>query len=158
MDTNVVGRKFNDHAAVDGEWPKVKLIALRGLTEATHGNAVGLGIAEFCKSRLLRAMDQETTRLNAISAGHVAAAMPPLDYETDAEILDRALGIVGLVDPPDARVLWIANTLDLAEVECSAAYLDEARTREDLDVLTGLRDLPLSGSGNLPDFDAVPLR
>jgi len=150
LDTNVVGRKFDDHKAVEGEFPKVKLIVVRGLTEATHGNAVGLGCAEFCKSQVLRAMDRRATRLNAITAGHVAAAMLPLDYETDREILDLALGTIGLVEPPNARLLWITNTLELAELECSAAYLDEARRRDDLEVLTPLRDLPLDATGNLP--------
>lgn len=152
MDTNVIGRKFNDHAAVDGELPRVKRIALRKLTPASHGNAVGWGIAEFCRSQLLREANIEATRLNAVVAGHIPAAMPPLDYETDREILDVALFNIGLTEPPQARVLWIANTLMLAEVECSATYLDEARRRDDLEILTPLRDLPLDGRGNLPDF------
>jgi hypothetical protein len=128
----------------------VKVIALRGLTEATHGNAVGLGCAEFCKSHLLRETDVHITRINAITAGHLAAAMFPMDYETDREILNLALGTVGLVEPANARVLWITNTLELTELECSAAYLDEARRRDDLEVLTPLRDLPLDAAGNLP--------
>ncbi len=152
MDTNVVGRKFDDHKAVEDEFPKVKVIALRGLTPQTHGNAVGMGLAEFCKSRMLRQTDFQATRLNAITASHLPGAMPPLDYETDREILDVALGTVGLVEPPQARLLWIRNTLDLAEVECSAAYLEEARRRDDLEILTGLRDLPFDDEGNLPDL------
>jgi hypothetical protein len=76
--------------------------------------------------------------------------MLPLDYETDREILDHALGTIGLVDPPDAKLLWIKNTLALEEMECSAAYLDEARRRPDLEILTPLRDLPLDAAGNLP--------
>ena len=150
LDTNVVGRKFDDHKAIEGEYPKVKVIALRGLTEASHGNAVGLGIAEFCKSQLLRETDLQATRLNAITAGHLAGAMLPLDYETDREILDIALSTIGLVEPQDAKLLWIKSTLHLDELECSAAYLDEARDRPDLEVLTPLRDLPLDASGNLP--------
>lgn len=150
LDTNVVGRKFDDHKAVESEFPKVKLIVVRGLTEATHGNAVGLGCAEFCKSRVVREMDLHATRLNAITAGHVSAAMLPLDYETDREILNLALGTIGLVEPANARLLWITNTLELAELECSAAYLAEARRRDDLEVLTPLRDLPLDAAGNLP--------
>jgi hypothetical protein len=150
LDTNVVGRKFDDHKAVDGELPKVKIIALRSLTEATHGNAVGLGCAEFCKSQLLRETNLHVTRLNAITAGHLAAAMLPLDYETDREILNLALGTVGLVEPANSRLMWITNTLELTELECSAAYLDEARRRDDLEVLTPLRHLPLDTAGNLP--------
>ena len=82
-------------------------------------------------------------------AGHLPGAMLPLDYETDREILDVALSTIGLVDPPDARLLWIRNTLELAELECSAAYLEEARRRDDLEILTGLGELPLDASGNL---------
>ena len=151
LDTNVVGRKFDEHKAMPEEFPKVKVIVIRGLTPETHGNAVGLGIAEFCKSRLLRETDFEATRLNAIVASQLQAAMPPLDYETDREILDIALQSVGLVEPPAAKILWIRNTLDLTELECSAAYLEEARRRDDLTILTGLRDLPLDKEGNLPD-------
>lgn len=151
LDTNVVGRKFNDRQAAENEFPKVRMIAVRGLTEATHGNAVGLGIAEFCRSHVLRQMDVKVTRLNALVAGHVSAAMLPLDYQTDREILDTALKTIGLREPPQARLLWIANTLELGELECSAAYLAEARQRSDLEILTPLRDLPLDAVGNLPE-------
>jgi hypothetical protein len=153
LDTNVVGRKFNDHHAVAGEVPRVKTIALRGLTPETHGNAVGFGIAEFCKSQLLRETDLAATRLNAIVASHVSAAMPPLDYETDRRMLTTALSTIGMVEPADARLLWIRNTLELAEVECSAAYLEEAQQRADLEVLSGLHELPFDAEGNLPDLE-----
>jgi hypothetical protein len=149
IDPNVVGRKFNDHRALDDEFPKVRRIALRGLTEATHGNAIGLGIAEFCRSDLLRQTDFAVTRLNGLVSGHISAAMRPLDYETDREMLAAALGTIGLTEPPQAKLLWIADTLHLTEVECSAAYLDEARARNDLEIRAGLRDLPFDAAGNL---------
>ncbi|NQU22971.1 MAG: DUF2088 domain-containing protein [Candidatus Nealsonbacteria bacterium] len=151
FDANIVGRKSNDHKAVDGEVPNVKRIAVRGLTPETHGNAIGIGMAEFCRSRLLRATDFKAVRLNALVSGHISAGMIPLDYETDREILDAALGTIGLTEPPDAKLLWIADTLHLAEIECSAAYLDEARQRDDLEILTEPRDLPLDTDGNLPE-------
>ncbi len=155
LDTNVVGRKFDDHKAVDGELPKVKLIALRGLTPESHGNAVGMGLAEFCRSCLLRQADLSATRLNAITAGHATAAMPPLDYETDREFLESALPSVGLAEPHETRILWVADTLHLAEVECSEAYLEEARGRRDLEILTEPRALPLDSAGNLPPMPSL---
>lgn len=153
FDPNVVGRKFNDHKAVDGEFPKVRRIALRSLTPDSHGNATGMGMAEFCKSQFLREADAAATRLNCLVSGHVSAAMPPLDFETDREMLAAALGTIGLVDPPNAKLLWIADTLHLDEVECSAAYFDEAQYRDDLEILTKPRELPFDESGNLSDFD-----
>ena len=155
MDTNVVGRKYLDHRAADDEYPKIKRIILRGLTEETHGNAAGLGLAEFCLSRLIRQMNVEATRVNVLTGGHSTAAMPPLDYETDQETLDVALSTIGLIAPEDARLMWIRDTLDVAEVECSAAYWDEANQRDDLEVLTPLRDLPLGEDGNLPEIGSL---
>jgi PAS domain S-box-containing protein len=155
LDTNVVGRKFDDHKAAQQEFPKVRAIAVRGLSPHTHGNAIGLGFAEFCKTHVLRETDLAVTRLNALTASHASAAMFPLDYATDREILDAALPAVASGDTSQARLLWIANTLDLAELECSSAYLDEARGRDDLEILTGLRPLPLDRAGNLPDVSSV---
>jgi len=151
LDPNVVGRKFNDHKALPDEWPKVRRIALRGLTPASHGNAIGFGMAEFCRSQLLREIDTAATRLNGLISGHISAVMTPLDYETDRAMLAAALGTIGLAAPPDARLLWIADTLHLHEVECSIAYLAEARGRSDLEVLGGPRDLPFDAAGNLPE-------
>jgi hypothetical protein len=48
--------------------------------------------------------------------------------------------------------LWIKNTLQVAEVECSAEYLLEAQQRTDLEILTKLRNLPLDATGNMPWF------
>jgi hypothetical protein len=152
MDPNVVGRKFNDHKALDDEWPKVKRIALRRLTAATHGNAIGLGMAEFCRSEILQQTDFAATRLNGLVAGHISAVMTPLDYATDRQMLAAALGTIGLAEPPDARLLWIGDTLHLSEVECSAAYLEEARRRTDLEILTGPREMPFDAAGNLPEM------
>ena len=155
FDTNVVGRKYDEKKAVEGEYPKVRVISLRGLTPETHGNATGMGIAEYCRTQLLEETDFEITRLNAISAGHVSVAMAPLDYATDREIIDIALGTTGLTEPPDSKILWIPNTLELAEMECSAAYLEEARGRDDLEVLGELRELPFDAQGNLPEVGTL---
>lgn len=150
LDPNVVGRKYNVHQAMPDEYPKVRRLAVRGLTEATHGNAIGMGAAEFCKTELLRQADQAVTRLNGLTSGHLAVIMTPLDYETDREMLAAALGTIGLVEPPNAKLLWIADTLHVGELECGAAYLSEAQERSDLEILTPPRDLPFDAAGNLP--------
>jgi hypothetical protein len=151
LDTNVVGRKSSLHRAASNEPIRVRFIAVRSLTRETLGNAVGIGAAEFCRSRVLREMDSAVTRLNALTAGDLTAAMLPLDYETDAEILDAALPMIGLRPPSEARILWIRNTLQLAEAECSSALLEEAGRRPELEVASELRPLPLGRDGNLPD-------
>lgn len=151
MDTNVIGRKYNDHAAMADEWPKCRRIIVRNLTKATHGNATGIGISEFCRTRVIEQMDHKITRVNCITAGHVPAAMVPLDYPTDRDCLDAALSTIGLVESPQSRLMWIHNTLNVAEVECSIAYLPEIESRPDLEVIVPPRSLPFDSEGNLPD-------
>jgi hypothetical protein len=151
MDTNVVGRKFDDHKAVEHETPKIKRIVIRGLTPATHGNALGIGMCEFCLQRVVDGMDREKTAINGITSLHVSGAMIPLAYPTDRQVLSVALSTIGLTPPHNARLLWIRNTLQVAELECSAAYLDEARQRDDLTILTEPRPLPIDQDGFLPD-------
>ncbi|GIW94032.1 MAG: hypothetical protein KatS3mg110_2073 [Pirellulaceae bacterium] len=151
MDTNVVGRKFLDHRAAPDEQPKVRHIVIRDLSEETHGNAAGIGLSEFCRSRVIRKMDVRATRINCLTGGHVTGAMLPLDYETDREILDAAFSVIGLRPPEAARLMWIHHTLDVTELECSEAYWHEAQQRHDLQVLTELRPMPFGPDGNLPD-------
>ena len=159
MDTNIVGRKYNDHEPRDFETPKIKRIVVRGLTPESHGNATGIGIAEFCLSRVVEAMDVEATRTNCLTGAHITAAMIPIHYPTDREILDRALPSIGWLEPAEAKLLWIPNTLELAEVECSSAYWEQAQETEGLEILRKPRQLPLNANGMLPtqhDFASTP--
>ncbi len=151
MDTNIVGRKFTDHLPAEDETPKIKRIIVRGLSKATHGNAAGIGIAEFCRSRVIENMNVEATRINCLTGGHPTGAMFPLSYDTDRDILDRALPTIGLTEPPNAKLMWVRNTLDVAEVECSVAYWEEAQGRSDLEIIVQPRPLPIGNDGNLPD-------
>ncbi len=149
MDTNVVGRKFLNHQAAEDEFPKIKRIWIRGLTEDTHGNAAGIGGAEYCSQKVLDQIDLKITRINCITGGSPVGAMLPVSYDTEKEILESALSTVGLVTPENSGIMWIQNTLQVAEVECSACYLEEARDRKDLEVISELRDLAWNEQGNL---------
>ena len=156
LDLNVVGRKHLWHSPAEHEVPKIRIIAVRDLSPLTHGSAVGIGTVEFCRRRALEKMDVGMTRVNALTGGFAMEAMIPLDYPADREMLQVMLSQIGLTEPPDARLLWIRNTMALAEVECSAAYLEEARDREDLAILTDPRPLSFDAKGNLDDRHMQP--
>ncbi len=150
MDTNVVGRKHLAHRAADDEWPKIKQIAIRSLTAATHGNATGLGLAEFCRTSVLQQRDEHITRINCFTGGHAIGAMIPVALDSDREILATALGLIGLRRPPQAQVLWIRDTLNIAELACSEAYWQDAQSRDDLEVLSSPEPWPFDEQGQLP--------
>ncbi|MCZ6673565.1 MAG: lactate racemase domain-containing protein [Verrucomicrobia bacterium] len=155
MDTNVIGRKFGCHGAGPNETPKIRIIGIRGLTNETHGNGTGIGNAEFALTRAINQVNIDITRINCLTGGSAAGAMIPIHYETDREVLNSALPLIGLTHPADAKLMWINNTLDVSELECSVAYLDEAHERSDLEVIVEPRPLPLDAQGMLPEVKSL---
>ncbi|MEZ6055221.1 MAG: lactate racemase domain-containing protein [Planctomycetaceae bacterium] len=149
MDTNVVGRKYNDHEATAHDDTNCRRIFVRGLTEKTHGNATGLGLAEFTNRRTVDAMDVEITKVNCVTAGHPTGAMIPIWYETDREAIAAALSTAGLTPPEQSRVMHITNTLRLEELLVSEAYRNELSARDDLEVVSAPTDMAIDATGNL---------
>jgi hypothetical protein len=149
MDTNVIGRKYNDHAATDRDDVRCKRIFVRSLTAATHGNATGIGIAEFTNRRTAESVDPEKTRINCMTGGHPTAAMMPVVYDRDCDAIEAALQTIGMIEPHQARIIQISNTLQVAEVLVSEAYRSELRGRTDLTAVGEPTPLKFDASGNL---------
>ena len=151
FDTNVVGRKGSVHEADPGQAPRVRTIVVRSLTPGTHGNGLGVGLAELCRTRVLEQMDTEATWVNALTCGDIPAGMAPIHRATDRELLDACSTRSGLRDLDGARLCWIRHTLDLGVLAASAPLLDAARANPQVQVLTEPRPLPFDLAGNLPD-------
>ncbi len=118
MDTNVVGRKrslrFGKQVEpTDFRMPMMRHIFVRGLSAHTHGNATGIGLADFTTTRLVQAMNYRATRINCLTAGYPDGANIPVHFDTDREVIDAALSIAGTRRAEEARILRIRNTLCL---------------------------------------------
>jgi hypothetical protein len=151
MDTNVVGRKraYRLQPPAAGQ-PNMRLIFVRGLSERTHGNATGIGLADFTTTRLVKAMDYRSTVINCLTAGYPEGAFTPVHFDTDREVVEAALKIIGLREPREARVLRIRNTLALEELEVSEPCLGQPEPRNKFEPLEKARPLVFDGTGNLP--------
>jgi hypothetical protein len=131
MDTNVIGR----HATFfepPFTSPRVTFIVACDLTATTHGNANGIGLADFTTRRLADRIDWEATYVNALTACSPAGPKLPPVLDTARDAIAVALGCLGLDRIDDARVVRITNTLRLGEVEVSEAFAPELATRADL--------------------------
>lgn len=151
MDTNIIGRKYNDHEAREGDSVRVNRIFVRGLTEETHGNATGIGIAEFTNRRTIDQIDQRATAVNCITGGHPEAAMLPIAFEADRDVLEAACSTVGYKLPGEMRLMHISDTLHLDEVLVSVAYESEFVGRDDIEVLGKPQAMMFDDNGNLID-------
>jgi hypothetical protein len=151
MDTNVVGRKraFRNAPPPENQ-PAMRHIYVRGLSERTHGNATGVGLADFTNTSLVRAMDYRATVINCLTAGYPEGANLPVHFETDREVIEAALKIIGTRQPEDARILRIRNTLHLEEVEISEPCLAEPSRATTFTLSNDLHPLAFDSKGNLP--------
>jgi hypothetical protein len=149
MDTNVVGRGVHGEPFRTAR-ARARVIYARGLTPESHGNAVGMGLADVISSRLFEAMDPRITYTNAITALTPATVRVPMHFDTDADCLRAALR-VSAADPEHARIVRVKNTLALDRFVASAAYADEVAQRPDLDLVSPAEAWTLGADGN---FDA----
>jgi hypothetical protein len=135
MDTNVIGRRPFSINEPEPDEPRIKRIYTRGLTDATHGNAMGMGSADFVHRRLVERLDPSTSLINAITASTTRGVRIPPVVDTDRGGLMAALATIGVVNPDTVRVVRAPDTMHLDRFYASSALVEEARTRDDLRVV-----------------------
>lgn len=148
MDTNVIGRRFS-LVEKPPRKPRIARIFVRGLTHETHGNANGIGLAEFTTERLLREMDRRVTYTNSLTARTPEHSRLPVAFASDREVLEVALKTVRTADPMSARIVRIKNTLEMKAVHVSEILLPEVRGRRDLVVVSEPQEVTFDSNGNL---------
>lgn len=119
MDTNVLGFR----GVRDGEdltSPRIRVIAALSLAPASHGNAIGVGLADFITRRLRDAIDEQKTLLNSITTGHMGRAKIPMTFDSDQELIEKLAARYG-----DRRWIFIPNTLHLDTLYASEELRDE---------------------------------
>lgn len=155
MDANVIGRKFNDHAATERDIARCRRILVRSLTPETYGNGTGIGIAEYTTKRCVDQIDHDITRINCVTGNHPEAAMIPITLPTDASAVECALQTVGMVEPENARVIQISDTLHLTKVRVSEAYFEQVRNAPNLQFDGEPYDFPVREDGSMTDVDPM---
>ena len=127
MDPNVVGR-MRINGEPDPDFPKVKVIVITDITEPSHGNACGIGLADVTTRRLLNKIDWDATYMNAVTSGFYEHSMLPVVAETDRQAFEW--GIRASHDPHrPKRIVRIKDTLHVSELYVSDAALEEVKDR-----------------------------
>ncbi len=148
MDSNVVGRYYTGPTGVP---PAIQRIVVRDLTEATQGNAVGLGMADVALRRAVAKVDSYKTYMNCITAKTPEGARIPLTVECDREALDIALACCLRVQPVSARVVRILDTKHLDRLLVSEAALPEVLATGRCELAESLHEIAFDGEGMFTD-------
>jgi hypothetical protein len=119
MDLKIVNRGVHGQYNPYSDAPRVERIYVRGLSELSYGNGVGIGLADVIHDRVLERLDVNAGAINARTSGSLAAVRTPLHFPTDRECLDLLYATVGKFDSRDVKVGWIRNTLELGSMALS---------------------------------------
>ena len=127
MDPNVVGLWRREGGA---RIPDYRILIILDLTDESHGNAVGIGLADLTTQRVMRKVDLKATYMNAITSGVLRSSLMPIPLENDRVALETALNL--LPDPRRVRMARIVNTLMVHNLWVTEACLPELRVKENL--------------------------
>jgi hypothetical protein len=148
MDSNVIGRRAFIWSQKPRR-PKITRIFVRDVTEESHGNVTGIGMADYITKRLFDKIDYPSTAVNCLTGmgpenGHI-----PIFFERDRDVFSVAHDNSGVLNPQDLRIVWAKNTLELEYLYASQALLKEARSNPRLEILSDPFEFPFDQNGNL---------
>lgn len=151
MDPNIMGR-FAVPGMTGG--PNYQRMALLDVSEESHGNAVGMGLADVIPQRLLAKADFSQMYMNAFTSKMVTPIVKiPMVAENDKEAIGVMLHLCCRVQKGREKVVAIKNTLDLNEIWVSEALLEEIKDDSRFEILSETEDIPFDKEGNCLLFD-----
>jgi hypothetical protein len=153
MDTNVIGR-FSILGVEEPESPRVKYLIVSDVSEAAHGNALGVGLADLTTRRLFEKINYEAMNANVLTSTFLERAKIPMVLENDRETLAAAVRCNWGVEPEDTRFVRIPNTLHLRYLYLSENLLDEALANGNVEVVEDAAEMVFDEDGYFTSFEA----
>lgn len=124
VDPNITGT-FSTPYATGGV--QVQRTCFLNLTEESHGNSLGVGLASAITRRIYDQIDADAMYTNCITSTVIKSAMLPCVLSTDKEAIQFCLRTANRIDLNNPRVIRIQNSLHVGQVMLSAAYYDEVK-------------------------------
>ncbi|GII22636.1 DUF2088 domain-containing protein [Planosporangium mesophilum] len=154
LDTNVIGRMMIRGSA-EFERPRIANIAVLDLTESSHGNGVGVGLADFIPFRVLGKLDLLSTYINAMTSGlgGPQRAQLPIALPTDRDAVAAAILTCGRADLDRIRLVRLRDTLDVEELLVSESLADEVDADPGLSIVGGPTAMSFDEEGRIGPWE-----
>lgn len=153
MDPNISGR-FPTPFASGGI--QAQRVANLDLTEETHGNASGVGLADVTTRRLFDKMDFEMTYPNSITNTVTGVVKIPMVLYNDKQAIQMAVKSCNFIDRAYPRVVRVTNTMEMKHIWISEGMLEEAKQNPQIRIIGELEGFPFDQEGNLRDLGQNP--
>jgi hypothetical protein len=131
LDTNVIGR-MRIAGEAEPASPQIRAIVVTDLTDASHGNATGTGLADVISRRLFDKIDVGITYTNVFTSGFPERGKIPIVAPTDADAVACARRACGPIAPGAERIARIRDTLHPGDAYVSDAVRQALRGRADV--------------------------
>lgn len=146
MDPNITGTFCTDCASGG---INAKMVTILGLSESSHGNAVGIGSAIAVPEAMVCQLDPEAMYLNAITSTVLTTVRIPMVMKNHKECVQVTLRCCTDIGPKGPRIVRIPNSLHLEYIWMSEAYMEEIQANPDLTALTDPIPWEFDTEGNL---------
>jgi len=130
----------------------VSKMAILDLSNSSHGNAAGLGLADICTRRLVDKVDLNATYANHITTTVLSHAKIPITMDSDLRALQVAIKTSNVLDFNKLRVVRIRNTLHLENIMISEGLLKDAERLTSVEVTGKPQKWEFDSNGNLSDI------
>ena len=150
MDTNVIGRMMIRGSA-EFDRPNITNIAVLDVSDASHGNAIGLGLADFIPFRILERINLRSCYINAMTSGlgGPQRGQIPMAMPTDRDAVAAAILTCGRADLENARVVRMPDTLDLEHLLVSESLREEVDADDGLEVIAEAAPMSFDADGRI---------
>lgn len=147
MDHAVTGRA--DLRSIPNPPPFVARIAVLGLSKATGGNGLGVGLADFTTVSVASAIDLRQIYMNSLTSTLVEKSRFPIVLANDLDVMRALVSTSWSSDNENTGLCVIASTLHLDQVLLSGSLLEQIR-HSDVYVSEGpMQDLRFDADGKL---------
>ncbi|HIW84657.1 MAG TPA: DUF362 domain-containing protein [Candidatus Dorea gallistercoris] len=146
MDPHITGCFASPYASGP---PRPDKLVVLDLTEESHGNANGIGVADVTTRRLFDKFDPEATYPNALTATLTAAVRIPLVMDNQRLAIQTGIKTAAGFDKKNIRLVRIPDTLSLNKIWISEALYREAADTQGITVLGGPEYMDFDEEGNL---------
>ncbi len=149
MDTNVIGRLYIQGEA-EPVTPFVRYLSVMQLSEDSHGNACGLGLADFTTTSVVEKIDRKATYLNCLTATFPIRAKIPVYFDEEREVLEAMfMCLQGSTTPSEVKLVIIPNTLFLENCYVSEGALAELQDNAAITIVGELEPMSFDEQGRL---------
>ncbi|HPJ25281.1 MAG TPA: hypothetical protein PLW97_05215 [Synergistaceae bacterium] len=145
MDPNVIGRKC-DGSPKEGSSFQADYIGVLDLSEASEGNASGMGMADFATEELLQKADLAATYANALTA-RVTEKLPMI-LLNHRQVLQGALSLTS----PEARIIRLRDSRSLEYLQFSGSLRSAVAEHPDVEILQEPAPLEIDEKGNFSEW------